>query len=478
MIINGRFIDYLYERDCLSFGILSCLRLHFNLASVSEEESFYTFLMGQEITPDLTQKELEDYYDLWSKQKTHPDTFLYDQRLNNILSNFYNLGVEVPYDDEIEDTISVLRSGRDYGVILSLCVDCALYHRILLNWKEIKSFNVLKGIFCSAKSKKDIKYITRQAKFVSMLDKETDTNVIKLILKVIAFFGHNEAWNNLLDAFYGKGFEFDRNNILSASDAFGFLCSVYAVPGYNKSLTEQLIKAMAVGGLSTSDPYLNLKIRREIDTICDNTDEPAIETEQKSTPNSGRKKGCWLLSDSINEEAIWQGIIKNSIWDGLMDELGGFDFSNLTPKKISTAQYHLAAALVYKAAVNKKIAKPSLDGNRQSFIRTLSFVKLDEERLSEYIKMLSTWEEINTKQREFSVENNYREAYEDSESREASKLLKQHIQDVIYSQYRREAPDLCKILETNYAKIGPALTLIQKKMDRGYLKSKPQEIAP
>ena len=480
MKIDGALLDYLYNRDRLYKGILSCLRIHFNINSEADVKSFYAFLMTKQISADLTQDELENYYAEWkecafsSQNDIKGESYLME--LNNVLSTFYNQKTIVPRDEVLEKTWSTLSSGRDSSSLLYLCVYSVQYHRVLLNWKMFNQRDILEcnAEMRSAFTKSAIQSLSSQAKLIASMSKWDDRDYVDGFLRSFLSKGVSVDLKNYILAYYGNGFVFDDKDPISIANAISYLSSFGLPIIAVRNDIKLLIQAAAYKGIKTKDPFLNYEIITEINKVFSDDDvtneiEPTSNPKNNSGIKFGRRKGCWLLSDNVQEEAVWGSVIRNSIWGKLMEEMGLFEFpQTMTPKKIQSTQVLLAASIIYRAAVDNKIAKPDSDGCRTSFARTLSScAKFNEEKLLDYLKMLSTWKDIESKRHELAIETNEKSIYDDYESRETGRLMKQHIEDALFKQYRRSSPELCNILESNYNRIGPVLSFVKKKLDRG-----------
>lgn len=183
----------------------------------------------------------------------------------------------------------------------------------------------------------------------------------------------------------------------------------------------------------------------------------------------GRKLGCWLASEKREEEAIWREVIRKSVWNDVMGELAVFDFPDFTPLKIKKVQIQLAAALIYRGAENRGIAKKFGKGLGRPYKRTLDYIDgFDEELMPKYMLLLDTWQRIKENRRELSKLTNDRLVY-NNQTRRTTLYIKESVEKSIYETYSHTDRELGRVLEANITRIQPVLTMIEKKLERKYL---------
>lgn len=475
MKLDGAVIDYMYERHFLFKTVVYSLKRHFNIQSTMAAQSFYAFIdKNGGLREEFEEAEIEAFFNKWTASCPIPnpsDFEYYSMRLNNTLAHFYGLQMTVEEDEKKDRIITAISSGNEYPLVLGLALVISCYHRLLSLWRRFQlRKHITEGFNYSERlTRARIRVLSTEARIVDTL-KKVDEETAEFILNG-PFSRLLSPWlRDFLSLYYGKGYVFDDNNVADCAYAMQHLVSIGFILEYNRGETESIQERMANTGIKTDDKFFNAQVFLQSNRLSSEREDVKYGSiEQINTPkvSAGRKPGCWLVSDKLNEEAIWREVIQSSIWSNVMNELATFEFPGFTPKKIQSAQVLLAAAMIYRGAEEKGIAKGFDNGVRQSFKRTLSFVKFNEDILPDYMRLLNTWRSIQKKKHEISTLSNDRVVMEDFEYRETGRMIKAAFEREIYLQYERTDPQLCRVLKANSDRIGNVLSLIKKKLERG-----------
>ena len=477
MEIKGTLLDYVYEKDFLFKMVVYSLKTHFDLPSTMAAQSLYAFINKNGLGDEHEQSDLENYYEKWKASCPIPkesDFETYSTSLNNALAKFYKLPLYVEEDEEKERALYTLFSGNDGQLTLDLCITLSGYHRLLRLWRKNRMKAQITNNFKydDTVTKKWIQEVTNHAFLVSIYNTHRDEDFLEKLCEHPLIKLTIPIWFlKLARLYYGKGISFDENNYSERASALQWLNSIGGILLGDKEKYNQILSCLSYLDIRTEDAFFNTEVYFSSDCLTSESEECSAVA-----PNTillkgkgGRKLGCWLASEKREEEAIWREVIRKSVWNDVMGELAIFEFPDFTPLKIKKVQIQLAAALIYRGAENRGIAKKFGKGLGRPYKRALDFVEgFDEELMPKYMLLLDTWHKIKENRSELSKLTNDRLVY-NNQTRRTTLYIKESVEKSIYETYSHTDRELGRVLEANITRIQPVLTMIEKKLDRKYL---------